>query len=156
MPTTPWRPTTSSPRPKSPRTWPAFDGVRYGLRVPADGVHEMYRKTREEGFGDEVKRRIMLGTYALSSGYYDAYYSQAQKVRTRIVEDFRAAFQPLRCLDLPDLTLGSLRARGEDGRSARHVPAGHLRRSRQPRRNTGDQRSRRALGRSTRRRPANG
>ncbi|MGB3635283.1 MAG: Asp-tRNA(Asn)/Glu-tRNA(Gln) amidotransferase subunit GatA [Rubrobacteraceae bacterium] len=69
-----------------------FDGVRYGLRVPADGVHEMYRKTREEGFGDEVKRRIMLGTYALSSGYYDAYYSQAQKVRTRIIEDFRAAF----------------------------------------------------------------
>jgi aspartyl-tRNA(Asn)/glutamyl-tRNA(Gln) amidotransferase subunit A len=69
-----------------------FDGVRYGLRVPADGVHEMYRKTREEGFGDEAKRRIMLGTYALSSGYYDAYYAQAQKVRTRIIEDFRAAF----------------------------------------------------------------
>ena len=52
----------------------------YGLRVPEDGVHEMYRKTREEGFGDEAKRRIMLGTYALSSGYYDAYYAQAQKV----------------------------------------------------------------------------
>ena len=69
-----------------------FDGVRYGLRVPADGVHEMYRQTREEGFGDEAKRRIMLGTYALSSGYYDAYYAQAQKVRTRIIEDFRAAF----------------------------------------------------------------
>ena len=69
-----------------------FDGVRYGLRVPADGVHEMYRKTREEGFGDEAKRRIMLGAYALSSGYYDAYYAQAQKVRTKIVEDFRAAF----------------------------------------------------------------
>jgi aspartyl-tRNA(Asn)/glutamyl-tRNA(Gln) amidotransferase subunit A len=69
-----------------------FDGVRYGLRVPAGGVHEMYRKTREEGFGDEAKRRIMLGTYALSSGYYDAYYAQAQKVRTRIIEDFRAAF----------------------------------------------------------------
>ncbi len=69
-----------------------FDGVRYGLRVPADGVHEMYRATREEGFGDEVKRRIMLGTYALSSGYYDAYYAQAQKVRTRIKEDFRGAF----------------------------------------------------------------
>jgi aspartyl-tRNA(Asn)/glutamyl-tRNA(Gln) amidotransferase subunit A len=69
-----------------------FDGVRYGLRVPADGVHEMYRKTREEGFGDEAKRRIMLGTYALSSGYYDAYYAQAQKVRTKIVEDFRSAF----------------------------------------------------------------
>jgi aspartyl-tRNA(Asn)/glutamyl-tRNA(Gln) amidotransferase subunit A len=69
-----------------------FDGVRYGLRLPADGVHEMYRKTREEGFGDEAKRRIMLGTYALSSGYYDAYYAQAQKVRTRIIEDFRAAY----------------------------------------------------------------
>ncbi|QIN80820.1 Asp-tRNA(Asn)/Glu-tRNA(Gln) amidotransferase subunit GatA [Rubrobacter marinus] len=69
-----------------------FDGVRYGLRVPAGGVHEMYRQTREEGFGDEVKRRIMLGTYALSSGYYDAYYAQAQKVRTKIIEDFRAAF----------------------------------------------------------------
>jgi aspartyl-tRNA(Asn)/glutamyl-tRNA(Gln) amidotransferase subunit A len=69
-----------------------FDGVRYGLRVPADGVHEMYRRTREEGFGDEAKRRIMLGTYALSSGYYDAYYAQAQKVRTKIIEDFREAF----------------------------------------------------------------
>src|SRR4029450_5250584 len=69
-----------------------FDGVRYGLRGPEDGVHEMYRKTREEGFGDEAKRRIMLGTYALSSGYYDAYYAQAQKVRTRIIEDFRTAF----------------------------------------------------------------
>jgi aspartyl-tRNA(Asn)/glutamyl-tRNA(Gln) amidotransferase subunit A len=69
-----------------------YDGVRYGLRAPADGVHEMYRRTREEGFGDEAKRRIMLGTYALSSGYYDAYYAQAQKVRTRIGEDFRNAF----------------------------------------------------------------
>jgi aspartyl-tRNA(Asn)/glutamyl-tRNA(Gln) amidotransferase subunit A len=69
-----------------------FDGVRYGLRVPADGVHEMYRKTRQEGFGDEATRRIMLGTYALSSGYYDAYYAQAQKVRTKLIEDFRAAF----------------------------------------------------------------
>jgi aspartyl-tRNA(Asn)/glutamyl-tRNA(Gln) amidotransferase subunit A len=69
-----------------------FDGVRYGLRVPAEGVHEMYRRTREEGFGAEAKRRIMLGTYALSSGYYDAYYAQAQKVRTKIVEDFRAAY----------------------------------------------------------------
>jgi aspartyl-tRNA(Asn)/glutamyl-tRNA(Gln) amidotransferase subunit A len=69
-----------------------FDGVRYGLRVPAEGVHEMYRRTREEGFGAEAKRRIMLGTYALSSGYYEAYYAQAQKVRTKIVEDFRAAY----------------------------------------------------------------
>ena len=69
-----------------------FDGVRYGLRVPAEGVHEMYRKTRKEGFGAEAKRRIMLGTYALSSGYYDAYYAQAQKVRTKLIEDFQSAF----------------------------------------------------------------
>jgi len=70
-----------------------FDGVRYGYRAQGtEGVHEMYRKTRQEGFGDEAKRRIMLGTYALSSGYYDAYYAQAQKVRTKIIEDFRAAF----------------------------------------------------------------
>ena len=69
-----------------------FDGVRYGLRVPADGVHGMYRKTRQEGFGAEAKRRIMLGTYALSSGYYEAYYAQAQRVRTKMIEDFRSAF----------------------------------------------------------------
>ena len=69
-----------------------FDGVRYGYRAPGEGVHEMYRRTREEGFGDEAKRRIMLGTYALSSGYYDAYYAQAQKVRTKIIEDFWGAF----------------------------------------------------------------
>jgi aspartyl-tRNA(Asn)/glutamyl-tRNA(Gln) amidotransferase subunit A len=71
-----------------------FDGVRYGLRV--DGEHDlitMYSQTREAGFGPEVKRRIMLGTYALSSGYYDAYYGTAQKVRTKIAEDFRAAFE---------------------------------------------------------------
>ena len=69
-----------------------FDGVRYGLRIPTDGVHEMYRKTRQEGFGAEAKRRIMLGTYALSSGYYEAYYAQAQKVRTKMIEDFQSAF----------------------------------------------------------------
>ncbi len=71
-----------------------FDGVRYGLRleVPGDTVVEMYGRTRAEGFGAEVKRRIMLGTYALSSGYYDAYYGTAQKVRTLIRRDFDAAF----------------------------------------------------------------
>lgn len=70
-----------------------YDGVRYGMRAGGDGdLLEMYETTRSEGFGDEVKRRIMLGTYALSSGYYDAYYGQAQKVRTRIAEDFRTAF----------------------------------------------------------------
>jgi aspartyl-tRNA(Asn)/glutamyl-tRNA(Gln) amidotransferase subunit A len=70
-----------------------FDGVRYGLRVDGDGdLLSMYMQTRGQGFGPEVKRRIMLGTYALASGYYDAYYGTAQKVRTRIAEDFRAAF----------------------------------------------------------------
>jgi aspartyl-tRNA(Asn)/glutamyl-tRNA(Gln) amidotransferase subunit A len=69
-----------------------YDGVRYGMRVPADDLLEMYETTRARGFGTEVKRRIMLGTYALSSGYYEAYYGQAQKVRTRIAEDFTAAF----------------------------------------------------------------
>ena len=71
-----------------------YDGVRYGLRAEAAGdLLEMYETTRAEGFGAEVKRRIMLGTYALSSGYYDAYYGQAQKVRTKIAEDFAAAFE---------------------------------------------------------------
>jgi len=71
-----------------------FDGVRYGLRVGGDeDLVTMYRSTREAGFGPEVKRRIMLGTYALSSGYYDAYYGTAQKVRTKIAEDFSAAFE---------------------------------------------------------------
>jgi aspartyl-tRNA(Asn)/glutamyl-tRNA(Gln) amidotransferase subunit A len=71
-----------------------FDGVRYGLRVDGDKeLITMYEHTRAQGFGDEVKRRIMLGTYALSSGYYDAYYGTAQKVRTKISEDFRAAFE---------------------------------------------------------------
>ncbi|MBV9838451.1 MAG: Asp-tRNA(Asn)/Glu-tRNA(Gln) amidotransferase subunit GatA [Solirubrobacterales bacterium] len=71
-----------------------FDGVRYGLRVDGDAeLVAMYSHTRAAGFGAEVKRRIMLGTYALSSGYYDAYYVTAQKVRTKIAEDFRAAFE---------------------------------------------------------------
>src|SRR5206468_1338541 len=61
-----------------------FDGVRYGLRVPGEDVIDMYGKTRGAGFGAEVKRRILLGTYALSAGYYDAYYLRAQKVRTLI------------------------------------------------------------------------
>ncbi|HEU4656423.1 MAG TPA: Asp-tRNA(Asn)/Glu-tRNA(Gln) amidotransferase subunit GatA [Capillimicrobium sp.] len=70
-----------------------FDGVRYGLRRdPDEGLVAMYTHTRHDGFGDEVKRRILIGTYALSSGYYDAYYGRAQQVRTKIAEDFRAAF----------------------------------------------------------------
>ncbi len=71
-----------------------FDGVRYGLRAEGAGdLLDMYTSTRREGFGAEVKRRIMLGTYALSAGYYDAYYGRAQRVRTKIVADFDAAFE---------------------------------------------------------------
>ncbi len=69
-----------------------YDGVRYGFRGSDEDLLSMYEVTREDGFGPEVKRRIMLGTYALSSGYYDAYYGRAQRVRTRIVEDFDQAF----------------------------------------------------------------
>jgi aspartyl-tRNA(Asn)/glutamyl-tRNA(Gln) amidotransferase subunit A len=69
-----------------------FDGVRYGLREGNGDLTGMYERTRAAGFGAEVKRRIMLGTYALSSGYYDAYYGRAQRVRTRIADDFRATF----------------------------------------------------------------
>jgi len=69
-----------------------YDGVRYGLRVPGKDIIEMYENTRAAGFGREVKRRIMIGTYVLSAGYYDAYYLQAQKVRTLIKKDFEDAF----------------------------------------------------------------
>jgi aspartyl-tRNA(Asn)/glutamyl-tRNA(Gln) amidotransferase subunit A len=69
-----------------------YDGVRYGLRVPGATLAEMYKKTRGRGFGPEVKRRIMLGTYALSAGYYDAYYKKAQQVRALIARDFAEAF----------------------------------------------------------------
>ena len=70
-----------------------YDGVRYGLRVPADDINRMYGATREAGFGAEVKRRIMRGTYALSAGYYDAYYGQAQRARTLLIRDFAAAYE---------------------------------------------------------------
>jgi aspartyl-tRNA(Asn)/glutamyl-tRNA(Gln) amidotransferase subunit A len=70
-----------------------YDGVRYGRRVEAADTNAMYMATRTEGFGDEVKRRIMLGTYALSAGYYDAYYGKALKIRRLISEDFERAYQ---------------------------------------------------------------
>ena len=80
--------------------------MRYGLRVVPDGVvdpsaEQVMEATREAGFGDEVKRRIILGTYALSSGYYDAYYGQAQKVRTLIARDFASAFEQVDVLVSP-------------------------------------------------------
>ena len=72
-----------------------YDGVRYGLRVAeaGDGINDLYEKTRAAGFGAEVKRRIMIGTYVLSAGYYDAYYKKAQRVRGKIIADFNAAFE---------------------------------------------------------------
>ena len=70
-----------------------YDGVRFGPRSDAEDLTEMYERTRHDGFGDEVKRRIMLGTYALSSGYYEAYYGRAQRVRTKIAQDFATAFE---------------------------------------------------------------
>ena len=78
-----------------------YDGVRYGLRVDAEDVAAMNAQTREAGFGPEVKRRIMLGTYALSAGYYDAYYGQAQRVRTLIIRDFARAYEQFDVLLTP-------------------------------------------------------
>ncbi len=78
-----------------------YDGVRYGPRVPGETLIEMYRKTRGRGFGQEVKRRIMLGTYVLSAGYYDAYYLKGQKVRSLIAQDFRDAFTKVDAIVTP-------------------------------------------------------
>ncbi len=78
-----------------------FDGVRYGFRAKANTLAEMYRQTRDRGFGMEVKRRIMLGTYALSAGYYDAYYLKAQKVRTLLTRDFDEAFKKVDVIAAP-------------------------------------------------------
>lgn len=78
-----------------------FDGVRYGARVAADTLDQMYARTRTAGFGPEVRRRIMLGTYALSAGHYDEYYMQAQKVRARIRHEFEAAFEQADVLAMP-------------------------------------------------------
>jgi aspartyl-tRNA(Asn)/glutamyl-tRNA(Gln) amidotransferase subunit A len=78
-----------------------FDGVRYGFRAKSNTLSEMYRKTRDAGFGMEVKRRIMLGTYALSAGYYDAYYLKAQKVRTLLARDFDEAFKKVDVIAAP-------------------------------------------------------
>jgi aspartyl-tRNA(Asn)/glutamyl-tRNA(Gln) amidotransferase subunit A len=79
-----------------------YDGARYGYRSPSSGdLEEMYVQSRSEGFGAETKRRIMLGTYVLSAGYYDAYYRKAQKVRRLIQSDFLAAFRSVDCLLMP-------------------------------------------------------
>ena len=86
-----------------------YDGVRFGLRVPGGTLTEMYRKTREHGFGPEVKRRIMLGTYVLSAGYYDAYYLRAQRVRTLITRDFADAFERVDAIITPTSPMPAFR-----------------------------------------------
>ena len=78
-----------------------YDGVRYGLRNNSENIDDLYEKTRSEGFGEEVKRRIMIGTYVLSAGYYDAYYLKAQKVRSKIINDFKKAFESVDIIFTP-------------------------------------------------------
>lgn len=78
-----------------------YDGVRYGLRVPGEDITDMYEKTRAAGFGDEVRRRVLIGTYVLSAGYYDAYYIKAQKIRTLIAQDFKQAYENVDLLLTP-------------------------------------------------------
>ncbi len=82
-----------------------YDGIRYGLSIPGEDLWDGYRKTRAAGFGDEVRRRILLGTYALSAGYYDAYYLKAQKVRTLIKQDFDRAFEKVDVLVAPTIPM---------------------------------------------------
>ncbi len=92
-----------------------YDGVRYGLRVTGDDLIDMYMKTREEGFGPEVKRRIILGTYSLSSGYYDAYYRKAQQVRTLIKQDFEKAFKSVDIIVTPTTPTTAFKAGEKTG-----------------------------------------
>jgi aspartyl-tRNA(Asn)/glutamyl-tRNA(Gln) amidotransferase subunit A len=86
-----------------------YDGVRYGIRVPGATLIDMYRKTRARGFGHEVKRRIMLGTYALSAGYYEAYYLRAQKARALVARDFAQAFKKVDAILTPTSPIPAFR-----------------------------------------------
>ena len=111
-----------------------FDGVRYGHRAAHfDDLDDMYKKTRAEGFGAEVKRRILVGTYVLSHGYYDAYYLKAQKVRRLIANDFTRAFARVRRDHGADRALAGVQAGRQDRRSGADVPERHLHHRGQPR-----------------------
>ena len=92
-----------------------FDGIRYGLRMDGKDPADLYRKTRGAGFGAEVKRRIILGTYVLSSGYYDAYYLRAQKVRTLIRRDFLKAFEQCDAIVTPTSPTAAFKAGEKSG-----------------------------------------
>ncbi len=100
-----------------------YDGVRFGRRAEgADSLDALYERTRAEGFGAEVRRRILIGTYVLSAGYYDAYYLRAQKVRALILRDFTDAFATVDALLTPTAPSRRLRAGGEHGRPDQDVP----------------------------------
>ena len=122
-----------------------YDGVRFGLRVEGDSLDEMYELTRAAGFGAEVRRRVLIGTYVLSAGYYDAYYLKAQRVRTLIARDFAERVRASRLHPDPDRTVGRLRDRREQRRSDRDVPQRRLHRAGEPRRSAGDLGAGRAL-----------
>ena len=100
-----------------------YDGVRYGYRAPdARSLEELYTRTRGEGFGAEPKRRIMLGTYVLRAGYYEAYYGKALRARRKIADDFTAAFAQLRRDRHADVAGAGVQVRRAHGRSAADVP----------------------------------
>ena len=111
-----------------------YDGIRYGRSVRGGDVLADYLATRGGGFGAEVKRRIMLGTYALSAGYYDAYYLKALKVRTLIKGDFDRAFESVDALVAPTSPTVAFRIRRAHGRPGRDVPLGYLHAARERRR----------------------
>ena len=106
-----------------------YDGVRFGLRVPANDLTDLYEETRAAGFGAEVRRRILIGTYVLSAGYYDAYYLKAQKVRALILRDFTQAFAKRRCVADADRALGRFRPRREERRPGADVSERRLHRA---------------------------
>ena len=103
-----------------------FDGIRYGARVDGADPIDLYCKTRGAGFGAEVKRRIILGAYVLSSGYYDAYYLRAQKVRTLIRRDFLDAFEKVDAIVTPTTPTRGFQDRGKIGRSVADVSVRHF------------------------------
>ena len=119
-----------------------YDGVRYGFRAEGAGdLKEMYEKTRSQGFGPEVKRRIMLGTYVLSAGYYDAYYLKAQQVRTLVRRDYEQAFQKVDAVVMPTSPTAAFKNRREDRRSAVALPDRRVHGQRKPRGTTGPERA---------------
>ncbi len=114
-----------------------YDGVRFGLRKDGATLDEMYEKTRAAGFGAEVRRRILIGTYVLSAGYYDAYYAKAQKVRALIARDFAEAFKTVDVILTPTAPSAAFAIGRKAGRSGRHVAQRRFHRAGQPGRPAG-------------------